>query len=501
MLRTLYSKIAVTLAVLVVLLGVLFFMLVRSSFEMQRLVVEQELNEPLAQNLVKEYFSRGGRPFTEADHAVFDVMMRINPGIEVYRLDEAGRIVSFSAPEGRVVRERVDLGPIRAFLARSAPYPLAGDDPRNLSRQRVFSVAPIGGDGGQTGFLYVILGAEREDSLMASLSVNQAFRTAVLIMAAGVALALLTGFVAFRLFTVRLERLAAVMERFRASGFTEHVPWHSRARAGREDEIDALGRTYNHLAEHALQQLERLRAGDAARRDLIANVSHDLRTPLASLRGYLDTLLLKGDALSEPERARYLEVAARQSERLGNLVSQLFELARLDAPDAQLEREPFMIEELVQDVLQQFALAARDKGVTVAMEVAGDSGFVRADIALIERVLVNLVDNALRHTPGGGTVGVTVRHAAGRVEVEVADSGEGIAADALPHVFERLFTTDRTRGPGRGAGLGLAIVKRVVELHGGTVSVRSEPGRGSRFAFELEAAAAGGPRDEIVISA
>jgi len=485
MLRTLYSKIAVTLAILVVLLGVQFFMLVRSSFEMQRLVVEQELNEPLAQNLVKEYFSRGGRPFSEADHALFDVMMRINPGIEIYRLDDAGRIVSFSAPEGKVVRDRVDLAPILAFLGRTVAYPLAGDDPRNASRRRVFSVAPIGEGSEKPGYLYVILGAEREDSLMASLSVNQAFRSAVLIMAAGVALALITGFVAFRLFTVRLGRLAAAMERFRASGFTEHAPYRSRARPGREDEIDALGRTYNHLAEHTVQQLERLRAGDAARRDLIANVSHDLRTPLASLRGYLDTLQLKGAALSEEERARYLEVAARQSERLGNLVSQLFELAKLDAPDVQLSREPFMIEELVQDVLQQFALAAREKGVVLEMRSEGAAAFVRADIALIERVLVNLVDNALRHTPSGGAVAVTVGHTPGRVRVEVADSGEGIPAEAVPFIFERLFTLDRSRGPERGSGLGLAIVKRVVELHGGEVAVRSELGHGSRFAFEL----------------
>jgi two-component system OmpR family sensor kinase len=488
MLRTLYSKSAVTLATLVVLLGVLFFMLMRSSFEMQRLVVEQQFNESLAQNLVTEYFSGGGRPLREADHALFDVMMRINPGIEVYRLDPAGRILSYSAPAGKVVREQVDVAPIRAFLAGTARYPLLGEDPRSTSRRRVFSVAPIRQGGEAAGYLYVVLGAEREDSLTASLSVNQAYRSALIIMVLGLALALAAGFVAFRFFTARLERLALAMEAFRASGFTRHSPYAARSAPGRGDEIDALGRTYDHLAEHAVQQLERLRASDAARRDLIANVSHDLRTPLASLRGYLDTLLLKRDALSEEERVHYLEVAARQSERLGNLVAQLFELAKLDALDAQLAPEPLMLEELVQDVLQQFALAAGEKKVALAMSVQGESGFVRADIALVERVLVNLVDNAVRHTPSGGAVSVSVRHDGGRVRVEVEDTGAGIPAEALPFVFDRLFTLDRSRGPDRGSGLGLAIVKRVVELHGGTVSVQSVVGKGSRFAFELPAA-------------
>src|SRR5579871_74569 len=485
MLRTLYSKIAVTLAILVVLLGALFFMLMRSSFEMQRLVVEQQLNEPLARNLVTEYLASGKRPLAEADHALFDVMMRINPGIEIYRLDPAGRIVSYSAPAGKVVRDRVDLVPVRAFLAASAPFPLAGDDPRSMSRRRVFSAAPIQQGGDTTGYLYVILGAEREDSLMASLSVNQAFRSAFLIMAGGIALALVTGFIAFRLFTARLERLASAMERFRASGFTEHAAYRSGARPGRGDEIDALGRRYNDLAEHALRQLERLRVSDAARRDLIANVSHDLRTPLASLRGYLDTLQLKSSTLSEEERSHYVDVAARQSEKLTSLVAQLFELARLDAPDAQLAVEGFMVEELAQDVLQQFALRARDKEVRLAVEVEGERRFMQADIALIERALVNLIDNAIRHTPAGGAVTVRVHYRPATIRIEVVDTGDGIPPDALPFVFERLFTLDRSRGPGRGAGLGLAIVKRVAELHGGRASVDSTPGQGSRFAVEI----------------
>ena len=167
------------------------------------------------------------------------------------------------------------------FLAGRAPYPLEGDDPRSTARRKVFSAAPIEQAGQIVGYLYVILGAEREDSLMASLSVNHAFRSAVALMALGVALALLTGFVAFRLFTARLERLAVAMDRFRSSGFTEHEPYSSGARPGSEDEIDRVGHTYNHLAEHTIQQLNRLRESED-RKSTRLNSSHEIPSRMPS---------------------------------------------------------------------------------------------------------------------------------------------------------------------------------------------------------------------------
>lgn len=180
-----------------------------------------------------------------------------------------------------------------------------------------------------------------------------------LAMAPAMVLALVMGFLAVGI-TRRLDRLIAAMETFQASDFTERVAYATGGRAG--DEIDRLGRAYNNMAERIVAQLAALRQADALRRDLIANVSHDLRTPLAPLRGYLDTLLLKGDSIPAAERRHHLEIAGRQSERLGKLVGEFFELAKLDARDVEINTESFVLDELVQDVLQQFQLAARARG-------------------------------------------------------------------------------------------------------------------------------------------
>jgi len=226
------------------------------------------------------------------------------------------------------------------------------------------------------------------------------------------------------------------------------------------------------------------------RRELVANVSHDLRTPLASLHGYLETLVLKGDRLDPAERRRYLEIAARHSGKLGRRVTELFELSKLDACDVRLQRERFSPAELVQDVVQKFQLQSERTGVELATERRGDLPFVDADIGLVERALENLLGNAIRHTPGGGRVTVCVDTAAGNARIVVSDTGPGIATDELDSVFDRFYRGRNGESSGEGAGLGLAIAKRIVELHGGTIRADSPPGEGAVLSFTLPLAGA-----------
>jgi two-component system OmpR family sensor kinase len=212
------------------------------------------------------------------------------------------------------------------------------------------------------------------------------------------------------------------------------------------------------------------------RRHLIANVSHDLRTPLAALHGYLETLLMKEDRLSAQQRKNYLKIAARQSEHLGTMVSELFELVQLDFKGFEIHPESMQLGELAQDVLQKFQIAAEKKRIALKAEIRADLPFVWADIGLIERALENLLDNALRHTPFGGVVSLAVTASDGRVAVRVSDTGSGIPAAELPHIFERFYRVDKSRTSGTGgAGLGLAIVKRIVDLHRGEIAVESTP--------------------------
>jgi signal transduction histidine kinase len=222
------------------------------------------------------------------------------------------------------------------------------------------------------------------------------------------------------------------------------------------------------------------------RRELIANVSHDLRSPLASLRGYLETLLLKEQALTESERRSYLEIALRQSQHLQTLISELFELARLDFEGYRIDAEPVQLGELARDVAQKLGLAAQTRQVALDLDIEPELGLARADIGLIERALTNLIENALAHTAAGGRIVLSMRAQGARVALCVSDNGSGIAAHDLPRIFERFYRADKARTrDDKGSGLGLAIVKRIVELHGSEIRVDSVAGRGTSVGFDL----------------
>jgi signal transduction histidine kinase len=170
-------------------------------------------------------------------------------------------------------------------------------------------------------------------------------------------------------------------------------------------------------------------------------------------------------------------------------VEELFELARLDARQVSVKAEQVQIAELAQDVALKLLPRAQEAGVTVSVRPRADLPFVSCDLGLIERVLTNLVENAVRHTPPGGVILLDIEPEERGVRITVADTGEGIAAEDLPRIFERFYRADRSRDRSAGgAGLGLAIARQIVDLHGGTLGVESAPGQGARFSFVLPAA-------------
>jgi signal transduction histidine kinase len=245
------------------------------------------------------------------------------------------------------------------------------------------------------------------------------------------------------------------------------------------------------MANKIREQFQGLEETDRLRRELVSNVSHDLRTPLASMHGYVETLLLKNSTLSEEERLRYLEITRKHSLRLRRLIGDLFELSKLDSASIQPSREWFPMAELLQDVVQEFELEAEKKGIHIEVDARDRESMVSADIGLIQRVLENLLRNAVRYTPRGGTISISLDPKPGAVAVAVADTGCGIAAHELDRIFDRFYRSEQGEEVrSNSAGLGLAIVKRILDLHGSRITVTSAPNQGTRFEFEIPARAA-----------
>jgi signal transduction histidine kinase len=491
MIRTLWSRLSLSQrlsAVFTVLLlaccGSAAWLQMHSN-ERHGQVVIQRLSSGLAAHIARnDALMEPSGPNPAAVQELFDKLMDVNPSVEVYLLDLDGRIVAQAAPPGHLKRERIDVAPIRRLLA-GAELPVRGDDPRSANAQKVFSAAALQVEGREAGYVYVVLHGEELDALVQNVAGEDAPRAMLWALALVAACGLLAGCAAFYLITRPLRGLTADVRRLAADGLSAVAVSSGAgpASVSAVDEIAMLHTTFAQMKQRIAEQWRELTTQDQQRRELVANISHDLRTPLTSLHGYLETLRVKADSLSAAERTRYLDVALAQSRKVGMLAQELFELARLEYGVVKLEKEPFSVADLVQDVFHKFELAAESRRQRLVPIIAADLPVIAADVGMIERVLANLLDNAIRHTPPGGTIEVQVgRHVDG-IDVRVSDTGPGIPEALQKTLFVRPSVYSGTRES--AGGLGLVIVRRILQLHGSDIHIVQRPSWGASFQFSL----------------
>lgn len=480
---TLTQRLSLVFALLLLICcGTSVWLQVRSN-KMHELEVVQGLSRDLAQHIARDtqlMDANGLKP--DAVRELFSQLMLVNPSVEVYLLDMDGKIVGDAAPKDRILRDRVNLEPVRQLLS-GAPLPILGDDPRSLDARKVFSAAPLMVTGKPSGFLYVVLLGEAHDRFAERGATSEALNTALWSIGLIALLCLFAGLAAFGLITRPLRRLTDSVGRFDINAAPVVLPNASvePARQG-HDEIAVLDATFKQMQTRLSEQWQTLTRQSQDRRELVANISHDLRTPLASLHGYLEVLSVKDASLSPEERRRYLGIALDQSRKVGGLAQSLLELVRLEHGFVVPVVERFSLTDLVQDIFQKFELSAEAKAVTLTPVLAPSIPGVHADLGLIERVMTNLLDNALRHTPHGGEIRVSLLPKGRVVEVTVSDSGPGIAAELREGLFLRPFNIGGAR---RDGGLGLRIVHQILQLHGHRIELVDVPGQGATFRFAL----------------
>ena len=252
-----------------------------------------------------------------------------------------------------------------------------------------------------------------------------------------------------------------------------------------KDELAQLSRSFNKMAaELESSKLEQAKI-EALRKNLIAWVSHDLRTPLTSIRAMLEAL---SDGLVEDDETknRYINTSRHQIEELSKLINDLFLFSQIDAGGMKLNIQANNLSDLISDSIESFHLTAAAQDIILEGCMMDDVDSVWMDIHQINRVVNNLISNAIRFTPHGGRVDVCAKRKDNAVIISVSDTGEGIAAEDLPHVFEQFYRVEQSRNRGTGgAGLGLTIVKSIVEAHGGTISANSQVGKGTTIEVRL----------------
>jgi len=431
----------------------------------------QRLSAGLAQQIVSSepLLDGAGQVNRQTLKTLFDRLMTLNPSVELYLVSPEGQLLADAAPSGHLKRQRVDIAPLQTFLAGNV-WPVYGDDPRSLDKQKVFSVAPIRLDGELRGYLYIILQGE-EFNALADAAWQKALWNASLWSLLLVALfGLLAGMLVWYWVTRPVKQLTADVSGLGQDSISAIKQLALQTPAPQPgNEVAVLRNTFIELARKIASQWDQLADSDRQRREFIANISHDLRTPLTSLLGYLETLSMKADTLSPEDNRQYLAIALRQGHKVRHLSQQLFELARLEHGGIKPQLERFAIGELIQDVAQKFDLTIETRQLHLQVDMPHSLPLINADVSMIERVVTNLLDNAVRHTPQGGTIRLKVWQENTQLQVEVADSGPGVEAAMREQLFQRPSALSQKASREARGGLGLLIVRRMLELHGGGI--------------------------------
>ncbi len=484
--KSLKQKLSLVLMALFVIIGVVLAFITRYASVQYNLEMTQRLNGSIAMYVAaEEQLIQNGQHNEAAIKRLADRAMIINPTVEVYLLDTEGQVLSHNLPENTPLQKQIPLAQINTFLQADSHRPLVNLDPRSPNTEKAFSAAKITYNGQDEGYVYAILGGQTYEALAKDISKNFVLKIAL----ASIAAVLIMSFLIVVLVVNQLTKpLTSLTEKVRK--FQQQITGQRASEKQDGDEIKVLESAFNQMGLKIDQQMQQIQAADQNRRDLITNVSHDLRTPLASIQGYLDTLLIKKDQLQEPQREEYLATASKHCVRLNDLVNDLFELSKLDSLAVKPSLESFSMSELIQDVSMEFKMMAQKKNVDLKVDLLDGNTDVKADIGLMQRVLENLIGNAIKHTPADGKVLLKLVQHEGQFKVIIRDTGRGISKQELPFIFDRLYRAENSSQHNKSSsGLGLAIVKKILDLHQAKIKVVSQLERGTQFSFQLPVAA------------
>ena len=484
----LIRKIILTFVMLILIIGIgyifITYYFTNKFFE----ETSQKLNSEVASHVINEKFQNES-PFLEdgtVNKALFgDLMhdmMAVNRGIEVYLLSNQGDVlysVVLDHSDDEKPATKIDTAPLDAFIACNGDRYILGQDPRNPINQKIFSADKFSIDG-REGYIYVILASQKFEQVTNSVLGSYFLKLGLGASLVTLVFAGLVGVIVIWYLTRTLRDIIDTVRRFKEGDMDARV-----SNADTKD-LSVLTETFNDMADTLVANIDELKSVEQLRRELIANVSHDLRTPLAITKGYIETLQMKKNTLSEKETDKYLNIVGNSIEKLEKLIDQLFEYSKLEAKQITPQKEPFSIADLAHDVFEKYQQLGEQKGINLQLSIESNLPSVFADISLVERVLQNLMDNALKFTPDGGTITIEMKSSHKSVSVAVKDTGAGIPENEIEEIFERYKQAkSEPKKSKEGAGLGLAIAKKIVELHDSAIQVVSKPNLGTTFQFQL----------------
>ncbi|WP_075601570.1 sensor histidine kinase [Saccharicrinis aurantiacus] len=481
--KSLYWRLSLSFLLVLLLLAISYIVIVTYATDKYYNETTQRLNAEVADYLVKESPPfKNGEVDKESLGVIMHSMMAVNPGIEVYLVSPDGEILSFVVLDKKVKLSRVNTAPIKSFIGSKGQQYVLGDDPRNPGEETIFSATEVHQDGLFLGYVYIVLASEKYETTHALVSNSYWIKLGVNSFLLTLIAAFTIGLILIWVLTRNLRVIIQTVKQFADGDLHARIPVSNK-----QNELSVLSTNFNDMADTILKNIDELKQVDSLRRELIANVSHDLRNPLAIIQGYIETLLMKSDSLSKEDTIKYMKVIHKSSEKLTRLVADLFELSKLEARQVQLQKEPFFVQELISDACLKSKLLTDNKNISVESVISEGIPMAYGDLAMMDRVIQNLLDNAIKYTPADGHIKLLVDKVDGGINVSVQNTGEGISEKDLPNIFNRYYKVDKEKEGIEGTGLGLAIVKNILEVHQSQIKVESTVNEITNFHFTLPA--------------
>ena len=456
----LFRRIVIFVFVLITVLSLLFGLITYFAATGYYEATTQLVNKDVAGHIARftSPFENRGVVNKEKADSVFYQAMVISPSVEVYFLDTTGKVIAYHGEPDDIRLTKISLTEIRGYLASDGKRFIRGPDPRDPENPKVFSAAPVISGGNAVGFIYVILNGKDYRDVAGVL--YKSYAGGLLIKA--LLLILLATLILTLIYVRRLERnfdkMVGVLDRFESGDFSARFPDTYR------DELAPVANVFNEMADLLVLNIDELQKSVSWRKKFTANISHDLRTPLAIARGYAETLHLDQGRLSPRDRQEFLKLIVSKIGSVEHMVQQLLDLSKMESSEQIPDKQPFVFSEIVQEFMMSARQTAEEKGVTMTYTDDGFHSWIEADIRMMERVLQNLFVNAIRYSPSGTEIDCRLRNKEGKLKLCIANTGE-----PLPSRYESWIKSgtaqDNTLRP-QGSGLGLAIVKQVLQLHG-----------------------------------
>ena len=476
---SIFRRITILVFALITILGVLFMGVTYYATTHFHLASTQLLNKDVATHIAKfaSPFDHNGINKRKAD-SIFKNVMILNPSTEVYFLDSTGNVMDFYGPTKEIKLWKIPLANINKYITSKGQEYIKAPDPRDPSYSKIFSAAEVMSNSKKLGYIYVILGSNEyrnvSDMLFSSHISNLAIKAFIFIIVLSIAFSLLY----IQRIQKSFNRMLNVLEKFQQGDYTARF-------TKKNDEFAPVSHAFNKMADLLTYNINQLTNADNERKNFIANIYHDLLTPLSIARGYAETFLIKRDEISRKVLDEYVEMILKKNLQVEDMVKQLFEISKMESPEFKAKKEPFVLSEIVQETVNTFQLNALQKKVNLKCIQCQYHVWINADIRLMERVIQNLVDNAIKSTPENGEILVAIEVKNNDLIFKIENNGPLLTKDLLQWI-NNPENEYRLQMDKPGTGLGLYITKKILYLHNSSLQAYCINNSHNIFTFAIE---------------